>query len=170
MVSEIEIHHQIDSYLKDENMELYDLNIVNFPNISKIEVFIYSVEDVNIDTTTRLNKQLNRLVEDLGFEKGSFDMIVSSPGIERKLKTKRHFELSVNERVKIKLIEPILEQHQHSVTKHYMIEGYINSVGNNHITLSKISPPILLDNSKIEISNVKNAKIEFKQFKEKVKG
>ena len=170
MVSEIEIHHQIDSYLKEENMELYDLNIVNFPNISKIEVFIYSVEDVNIDTTTRLNKQLNRLVEDLGFEKGSFDMIVSSPGIERKLKTKRHFELSVNERVKIKLIEPILEQHQHSVTKHYLIEGYINSVGNNHITLSKISPPILLDNSKIEISNVKNAKIEFKQFKEKVKG
>ena len=170
MGSEIEIHHQIDSYLKEENMELYDLNIVNFPNISKIEVFIYSVEDVNIDTTTRLNKQLNRLVEDLGFEKGSFDMIVSSPGIERKLKTKRHFELSVNERVKIKLIEPILEQHQHSVTKHYLIEGYINSVGNNHITLSKISPPILLDNSKIEISNVKNAKIEFKQFKEKVKG
>jgi len=170
MVSEIEIHHQIDSYLKDENMELYDLNIVNFPNISKIEVFIYSVEDVNIGTTTRLNKQLNRLVEDLGFEKGSFDMIVSSPGIERKLKTKRHFELSVNERVKIKLIEPILEQHQHSVTKHYLIEGYINSVGNNHITLSKIFPPILLDNSKIEISNVKNAKIEFKQFKERVKG
>jgi type I restriction-modification system DNA methylase subunit len=42
-------------------------------------VFICSVEDVNIDITTRLNRQLNRLVEDLGFEKGSFDMIVSSP-------------------------------------------------------------------------------------------
>ena len=170
MVSENEIQQQIDSYLKDENLELYDLNIVNFPNISKIEVFIYSVEDVNIDITTRLNKQLNRLVEDLGFEKGSFDMIVSSPGIERKLKTKRHFELSVNELVKIKLIEPILEQHQHSVTEHYLIEGFINSVGNNHITLSKIFPPILLDNSKIEISNIKNAKIEFKKFKERVKG
>ena len=41
MVSEDEIYHQIDSYLKVENMELYDLNILNFPNISKIEVFIY---------------------------------------------------------------------------------------------------------------------------------
>ncbi len=49
MVSENEIQQQIDSYLKDENLELYDLNIVNFPNISKIEVFIYSAEDVNID-------------------------------------------------------------------------------------------------------------------------
>ena len=38
MVSENEIQQQIDSYLKDENLELYDLNIVNFPNISKIEV------------------------------------------------------------------------------------------------------------------------------------
>ena len=62
MVSENEIQQQIDSYLKDENLELYDLNIVNFPNISKIEVFIYSVEDVNIDIPTRLHRPLNRLV------------------------------------------------------------------------------------------------------------
>ena len=170
MVSENEIQQQIDSYLKDENLELYDLNIVNFPNISKIEVFIYSVEDVNIDITTRLNRQLNRLVEDLGFEKGSFEMIVSSPGIERKLKTKRHFELSVDELVKIKLIEPIIEQHAHSKTEHYLLEGYINSVGDNHITISSTSINPFEQNYKIEFSNIKNAKIEFKQFKERVKG
>ena len=170
MVSENEIQQQIDSYLKDENLELYDLNIVNFPNISKIEVFIYSVEDVNINITTRLNRQLNRLVEDLGFEKGSFDMIVSSPGIERKLKTKRHFELSIDELVKIKLIEPIIEQHAHSKTEHYLLEGYINSVGDNHITISSTSINPFEQNYKIEISNIKNAKIEFKQFKERVKG
>ena len=170
MVSENEIQQQIDSYLKDENLELYDLNIVNFPNISKIEVFIYSVEDVNIEITTRLNKQLNRLVEDLGFEKGSFDMIVSSPGIERKLKTKRHFELSVDELVKIKLIEPITVQHAHSKTEHYLLEGYINSVGDNHITISSTSINPFEQNFKIEISNIKNAKIEFKQFKERIKG
>ena len=170
MVSENEIQQQIDSYLKDENLELYDLNIVNFPNISKIEVFIYSVEDVNIDITTRLNRQLNRLVEDLGFEKGSFDMIVSSPGIERKLKTKRHFELSVDELVKIKLIEPIIEQHAHSKTEHYLLEGYINSVGDNHITISSTSINPFEQNYKIEFSNIKSAKIEFKQFKERVKG
>ena len=170
MVSENEIQQQIDSYLNDENLELYDLNIVNFPNISKIEVFIYSVEDVNIEITTRLNKQLNRLVEDLGFEKGSFDMIVSSPGIERKLKTKRHFELSIDELVKIKLIEPITVQHAHSKTEHYLLEGYINSVGDNHITISSTSINPFEQKYKIEISNIKNAKIEFKQFKERVKG
>ena len=157
MVSENEIQQQIDSYLKDENLELYDLNIVNFPNISKIEVFIYSVDDVNIDITTRLNKQLNRLIEDLGFEKGSFDMIVSSPGIERKLKSFRHFELSVGELIKVKLFNPI--------NNVYTFEGDLISIDEKNIVLKADMTEI-----KINISNIKNAKIEFKQFKERVKG
>ena len=157
MVSENEIKQQIDSYLKDENLELYDLNIVNFPNISKIEVFIYSVDDVNIDITTRLNKQLNRLIEDLGFEKGSFDMIVSSPGIERKLKSFRHFELSVGELIKVKLFNPI--------SNVYTFEGNLMSVDEQNIVLKTDMTEI-----KINISNIKNAKIEFKKFKERVKG
>ena len=157
MVSENEIHQQIDSYLKDENMELYDLNIVNFPSISKVEIFIYSDEEVNLDTTARLNKQLSRVIEEFGFEKGSFDMIVSSPGIERKLKSLRHFELSIGELVKVKLINPIDDI--------YTFEGTLESVSGNSIILKTTEGEF-----DINISEIKNAKIEFKQFKEKVKG
>ena len=157
MVSEIEIYHQIDSYLKDENMELYDLNIINFPNISKVEIYIFSNEEINIDTTARLNKQLSRVIEEFGYEKGSFDMIVSSPGIERKLKSLRHFELSIGELVKLKLFNPIDEI--------YTFEGTLLSVKGKNIILKTEN-----DDIEINISEIKNAKIEFKQFKEKVKG
>ena len=157
MVSENEIHQQIDSYLKDENMELYDLNIVNFPSISKVEIFIYSDEEVDLDTTARLNKQLSRVIEEFGYEKGSFDMIVSSPGIERKLKSLRHFELSIGELVKVKLINPIDDI--------YTFEGTLESVSGNSIILKTTEGEF-----DINISEIKNAKIEFKQFKEKVKG
>jgi len=157
MVSENEIHQQIDSYLKDENMELYDLNIVNFPSISKVEVFIYSDEEVNLDTTARLNKQLSRVIEEFGYEKGSFDMIVSSPGIERKLKSLRHFELSIGELVKVKLINAIDDI--------YTFEGILESVSGDSIILKTTEGEF-----DINISEIKNAKIEFKQFKEKVKG
>ena len=157
MVSEIEIHHQIDSYLKDENMELYDLNIINFPNISKVEIYIFSNEEINIDTTARLNKQLSRVIEEFGYEKSSFDMIVSSPGIERKLKSLRHFELSIGELVKLKLFNPIDEI--------YTFEGTLLSVKGKNIILKTEN-----DDIEINISEIKNAKIEFKQFKEKVKG
>ena len=143
--------------LKDENLELYDLNIINFPNISKVEIYIFSNEEINIDTTARLNKQLSRVIEEFGYEKGSFDMIVSSPGIERKLKSLRHFELSIGELVKLKLFNPIDEI--------YTFEGTLLSVIDKNIILKTEN-----DDIEINISEIKNAKIEFKQFKEKVKG
>ena len=104
MVSENEIYQAFDLYLKEENLELYDLNLVDFPDISKIEVYVYSSNTINLDLTSRLNKQFQRLLENMGIEKGSYDMVVSSPGIERKLKTFRHFEMALDELVKIKTI------------------------------------------------------------------
>ena len=157
MVSEKEILEAFDLYLREENLELYDLNIVNYPSISRVEIFIVSDNDIDIDITSRLNKQFQRLLENMGIEKGSYGMIVSSPGIERKLKTNRHFELAQGELVKIKLFEPIDGQ--------YVLEGYIDSSNEQNIKLIVNSVEVL-----INFSNIKSAKIEFKQFKEKVKG
>ena len=157
MVSEEEILAAFDLYLTEENLELYDLNIANYPAISRVEVFIVSDYEIDVDLTSRLNKQLQRLLENMGIEKGSYEMIVSSPGIERKLKTNRHFELALGELVKIKLFE--------SIKGNYVLEGYIGSVSKQEIKLIINSEDIV-----INFSNIKNAKIEFKQFKEKVKG
>ena len=157
MVSEEEILAAFDLYLTEENLELYDLNIANYPAISRVEVFIVSDFEIDVDLTSRLNKQLQRLLDNMGIEKGSYEMIVSSPGIERKLKTNRHFELALGELVKIKLFE--------SIKGNYVLEGYIGSVSEQEIKLIIDSEDIV-----INFSNIKNAKIEFKQFKEKVKG
>jgi len=157
MVSEEEILAAFDLYLTEENLELYDLNIANYPAISRVEVFIVSDYEIDVDLTSRLNKQLQRLLENMGIEKGSYEMIVSSPGIERKLTTNRHFELALGQLVKIKLFEPI--------KGNYVLEGYIGSVSKQEIKLIIDSEDIV-----INFSNIKNAKIEFKQFKEKVKG
>ena len=157
MVSEKEILEAFDLYLSEENLELYDLNIVNYPSISRVEVYIVSDNEIDIDLTSRLNKQFQRLLENMGIEKGSYEMIVSSPGIERKLKTNRHFELALGELVKIKLFKPIEDE--------YVLEGYIESSNEQDIKLIVNSVEVV-----INFSNIKSAKIEFKQFKEKVKG
>ena len=101
MVSEEEILAAFDLYLTEEKLELYDLNIANYPAISRVEVFIVSDYEIDVDLTSRLNKQLQRLLDNMGIEKGSYEMIVSSPGIERKLKTNSHFELALGQLVKI---------------------------------------------------------------------
>ena len=157
MVSEKEILAAFDLYLTEEKLELYDINISNYPAISRVEVFIVSDYEIDVDLTSRLNKQLQRLLDNMGIEKGSYEMIVSSPGIERKLKTNRHFELALGQLVKIKLFEPI--------KGNYVLEGYLGSASEQEIKLIIDSKDIV-----INFSNIKNAKIEFKQFKEKVKG
>jgi len=157
MVSEKEIFNAFDLYLSEENLELYDLNIVNFPDISRVEVFIVSENEIDIELTSRLNKQFQRLLENIGIEKGSYEMIVSSPGIERKLKTNRHFELALGQLVKIKLYEPIDQQ--------YVLEGLVGSTSEKNVNLIINSVDVI-----INFSNIKSAKIEYKKFKEKVKG
>ena len=96
----------ISTYLDTENLELYDLNIAGNESISKVEIFIFSQEDQELKTFERLNYQIQRLLEDIGLEKGTYELILSSPGIERSLKTKRHFELALNEEIKINLLNP----------------------------------------------------------------
>ena len=157
MVSENEILKAFDLYLSEENLELYDLNIVNYPDISRVEVFIVSENEIDIELTSRLNKQFQRLLENIGIEKGSYEMIVSSPGIERKLKTNRHFELALGQLVKIKLYEPIDQQ--------YVLEGLVGSTSEKNVNLTINSVDVI-----INFSNIKSAKIEYKKFKEKVKG
>jgi ribosome maturation factor RimP len=157
MISEDEIYEALNTYLEEENLELYDLNIVGYPIISKIEAFVYPPNIINLDLTSRLNKQFQRVLENMGIEKGSYDMVVSSPGVERKLKTHRHFEMALGELIKVKTIEPINGIYSH--------EGVINSVNKETIAL-QVNDYLL----EIKFINIKNAKIEFKQFKEKVKG
>ena len=157
MISENEIYQAFNSYLNQENLELYDLNLVFNPNLQKIEVYVYSNDEVDVSLTSRLNTQLQRILSDFDIEKGSYELIVSSPGIERKLKSLRHFEMALEELVKIKLFKPLNNE--------YLLEGVISKVNANTIVLSIDNEDLTVD-----IENIKNAKIEFKQFKEKVKG
>ena len=146
----------IDNFLKDENLELYDLNIVNFPSLSKIEIFVYSQNEKNYVNYERLSYQIQRLIEEFGIEKGTYELIVSSPGIERLIKTKRHFELSINEPIKIKVYEPLGGEYIHT--------GILKKATDEYVVISKKDKDL-----KIYIKNIKKTKILYEKFKEVIK-
>jgi len=92
--TEVDIKESVITFLTEENLELYDINIVNFPNIDKMEIFIFSEENINYSVIERLNYQLQRHLEEFNLFKGDYELVISTPGIERTLKTDRHFELA----------------------------------------------------------------------------
>ena len=146
----------ISTYLETENLELYDLNIAGNESISKVEIYIFSQEDQELSTFERLNYQIQRLLEDIGLEKGTYELILSSPGVERSLKTKRHFELALNEEIKINLINPK--------------NGEYTFIG-NLVNINQKDVEILNDgvNHNFEYENIKKANIRFNKFRQKVK-
>jgi len=146
----------ISTYLETENLELYDLNIAGNESISKVEIYIFSEEDQELSTFERLNYQIQRLLEDIGLEKGSYELILSSPGVERSLKTKRHFELALNEEIKINLINPK--------------NGEYTFIG-NLVNINEKDVEILNDGLtyNFEYENIKKANIRFNKFRQKVK-
>ncbi len=146
----------INEFLLEENLELYDINIVNFPNISKIDIYVYSSTNLDYKTIERLNYQIQRLLEEFNIEKGSYDLIISSPGIERSLKTLRHYEISINEHLKVKLNDPIDDE--------YVFYGILSNVENDTIYL-EVDEQIV----EINFNNIKKSRIEYKKFKQKVK-
>ncbi len=151
-----DISHAISTYLETENLELYDLNIAGNESISKVEIFIFSHEDQELSTFERLNYQIQRLLEDTGLEKGTYELILSSPGVERSLKTKRHYELALNEEIKINLINPM--------------NGEYTFIG-NLVNINEKDVEILNDGLtyNFEYENIKKANIRFNKFRQKVK-
>ena len=146
----------INEFLLEENLELYVINIVNFPNISKIDIYVYSSTNLDYKTIERLNYQIQRLLEEFNIEKGTYDLVISSPGIERSLKTLRHYEISINEYIKVKLNDPIDDE--------YVFYGILSNVKNDNIYLD-VNDQIV----EIKINNIKKSRIEYKKFKQKVK-
>ncbi len=152
-----DIISSISEFLLEENLELYDINIVNFPSVSKIEVYVYSSINIDYRTIERLNYQIQRILEEINLEKGTYDLIISSPGLERALKTVRHYEISIDEYIKVKLIDPINNE--------YALEGTLINIENEIIHLL-VDENLLL----IDIKNIKKARLDLEKFKEKIKG
>ena len=146
----------INDFLSEENLELYDINIVNFPNISKIDIYVFSSTNLDYKTIERLNYHIQHLLQEFNIEKGSYDLIISSPGIERSLKTIRHYEISINEYIKVKLNDPIDDE--------YVFYGILSNVENDTIYL-EVDEQIV----EINFNNIKKSRIEYKKFKQKVK-
>jgi ribosome maturation factor RimP len=62
---------------------------------------------VDLDTIAEVSERLSRRLDLEGFAgERAYSLEVSSPGVERPLRSPRHFERSVGQRVKVKTVEP----------------------------------------------------------------
>lgn len=81
---------------------LYDISQLKENDRNIFRVSVTSKDGINLDKCAEISRLISPILDIHEPMSGVYNLEVSSPGIERKLKTLDHFKASIGERVKIK--------------------------------------------------------------------
>ena len=86
---------------------IWDLEYVKEGSDYFLRVTIDSPNGITIDDCEIVHRAIDPVLDDADPIEGAYHLEVSSPGIERDLRTDEHFQASAGERVEIRLFAPI---------------------------------------------------------------
>ena len=93
----------LENLVKECGVTLYDTELVTENDHKIYRVYITSEEPVTLDKCTEVTKIISPILDLEPPVSGEYFLEVSSPGIDRQLKSIDHFKHSVGDLVKIKL-------------------------------------------------------------------
>ena len=101
------LESDIKSMVESLGLKLYDITTVSEHEETIYRVYISSPKEggVSMDQVVEVTKLISPLLDVTPPVRGEYRLEVSSPGIERKLKTLSHFECSLGEKVKIQTLD-----------------------------------------------------------------
>ncbi|QEZ89874.1 ribosome maturation factor RimP [Aliarcobacter cibarius] len=99
------LEEQIKLIVENNGLKLYDIVTTKEHDRNIFRVIVTSKDGVNLDKCADISRLISPLLDIEAPMNGIYNLEVSSPGIERKLKKKEHFIASVGELVKIKNYE-----------------------------------------------------------------
>ena len=86
---------------------LWDVEFVKEGARRILRVTIDSDEGITIDDCERMHRAIDPVLDEADPIECSYDLEVSSPGIERELRTDAHIDLSVGEAVEMRFFAPV---------------------------------------------------------------
>jgi len=114
---------------------------------SVLRVFIDSEQGITLDDCSRVSHQISGVLEVEDPIRGKYNLEVSSPGLDRPLFTRSHFQRFVGRGVKLRLRQPLNGQRK--------FKGVINAVENEHIQITLDQEQVLeLQIDEIEKANL----------------
>jgi len=100
------VREEIENSINSIGFELMEIECSPNTNGLKIVTFIDHLDGVTLDDCVKASKLIEPIL-DKESEEGAYLLEVSSPGLNRKLITKEHFDRFIGKTVKIKLKEKI---------------------------------------------------------------
>ncbi len=98
------LESDITNVIESMDLSVYDIVTVSEGGDTIYRILINSKDGISLDKCAEVTRMLNPLLDVTPPVKGDYRLEVSSPGIERKLKSLKHFNASIGEKVKVVLI------------------------------------------------------------------
>lgn len=87
--------------IRQAGFELYSWQLRPGSRRRVLQVVLYAETGVGLDDCARVSRRLGAAIEAADAVAGSYVLEVSSPGLDRPLLQRRHFELALGERVRV---------------------------------------------------------------------
>ncbi len=119
------LESDIKSMVESLELRVYDITTVteNDETIYRVNIISPKSEKITMDQVVQVTKMISPLLDVTAPVRGDYRLEVSSPGIERKLKSLMHFECAIGEKVKAE------------TTEKKKLRGTLKSVASGRITL-----------------------------------
>ena len=123
-----EVSNLAEAVARRRSLRLWDVEMGGRPGQAVVRVFIDSDNGVDLDTVADVSEELSRGLDLRDPIPGRYTLEVSTPGLERNLKSPDHFRLSVGREVVVKTTQPL-------VGNSNRIEGVISAALENELRL-----------------------------------
>lgn len=122
------IQQLVEEVIAGTSLFVVDVNVRGRRGSQVAEVFLDSEAELNIDQLADISREVGFLIETEDLVKGKYNLIVSSPGVERPLSDIRQYRKNVGRRLRVHV----------SVDENVsMLEGTLIRVEDDHIVLKE---------------------------------
>ena len=97
------LREEVKKVVEDHGAQFYDEEVVSEDGRTLYRVYVTKEGGVDLDLCADISRDLSPMLDVYPPVSGQYNLEVSSPGVERTLKTPEHFEKSVGEKVNLKL-------------------------------------------------------------------
>ncbi len=91
----------------DNGAYLYDVEMTKEGKNQILRIYIDTESGIGIDECENISRLISDELDRIDLVKGAYNLEVSSPGVERKLKTDKHFEMAYGKEIDITLYAPL---------------------------------------------------------------